>query len=214
MGTYVNGANGAFRGKVGSVVGSSWKGIDYMKGRPNIKRNATPTAAQLEQQKKVAVVGKFIRSIKRVITLGFDSDVPGVSEYNRAMAYVLDYALDITTTPYSIVYSKVLVTSGDLINGDGPAAVAGASGKITFNWQDNSTEGVVDATDTAVLVAYSPTMNLAIFTKNGAIRSAGTATLSAGTFKGQTVETYIAFLKADGSAISRSLYTGQVAIAA
>lgn len=34
MGTIRQGANGSFRGKAGSVIGSSWKGIDYIKGLP------------------------------------------------------------------------------------------------------------------------------------------------------------------------------------
>src|ERR1700676_3698466 len=32
MGRLVNGINGPFVGKVGSVIGSSWKGVPYMKG--------------------------------------------------------------------------------------------------------------------------------------------------------------------------------------
>ncbi len=35
MGTYDNGAFGSFHGRVGNLVGSSWKGINYMKARPN-----------------------------------------------------------------------------------------------------------------------------------------------------------------------------------
>jgi hypothetical protein len=185
-----------------------------MKGLPNVKKNATPTEAQQNQRNKVSIVGTFVKSIKQVAALGFNSNVQGRSEYNNAMAYVLKNALDTTTTPYAIVYSKVQVTSGGLPNGNGPAAVAGGSGKITFNWLDNTGLGVAAATDTAVLVAYSSSMNLVIFTKNGAIRSAGTASLDVSSFKGQSVETYIAFLKADGSDVSQSFYTGLVAVAA
>ncbi len=35
MGTYDNGAFGSFHGRVVNLVGSSWKGISYIKARPN-----------------------------------------------------------------------------------------------------------------------------------------------------------------------------------
>lgn len=44
MGTIRQGANGSFRGKAGSVIGSSWKGIDYIKGLPKKRtKGATGT---------------------------------------------------------------------------------------------------------------------------------------------------------------------------
>ncbi|HET6556446.1 MAG TPA: DUF6266 family protein [Prolixibacteraceae bacterium] len=32
MATFVNGILGGFSGKVGTVIGACWKGIDYMRG--------------------------------------------------------------------------------------------------------------------------------------------------------------------------------------
>ncbi len=34
MGSYSKGANGTFSGKVGSVVGTSWRSIDYLRSLP------------------------------------------------------------------------------------------------------------------------------------------------------------------------------------
>jgi hypothetical protein len=34
MAMYSKGANGAFSGKVGSIIGSNWPSIDYLKGLP------------------------------------------------------------------------------------------------------------------------------------------------------------------------------------
>lgn len=41
MATYSKGANGTFSGKVGSVIGSNWRSIDYMKGLS--KKNSKPS---------------------------------------------------------------------------------------------------------------------------------------------------------------------------
>ena len=49
MGTIKQGILGGFSGKVGTVIGSSWKGISYMKGRAQSVRNPK-TAAQVMQR--------------------------------------------------------------------------------------------------------------------------------------------------------------------
>ena len=68
------------------------------------------------------------------------------------------------------------------------------------------------ATDKAILVAYSNTLNLSIYTLAGADRSTGAAILNAATFSGDTVETYIGFISEDGKSIATSLYLGQVTV--
>lgn len=70
----------------------------------------------------------------------------------------------------------------------------------------------VKATDLAMLLAYCPVLNLSIYTTGSAARSAVNDTLDVSTFSGQTVETYIAFISADGKNIASSIYTGQVTV--
>jgi hypothetical protein len=48
MGTINKGILGGFSGKVGTVVGGTWKGIDYMCSKSN-RRNFVPSQKQLEQ---------------------------------------------------------------------------------------------------------------------------------------------------------------------
>ena len=49
MGKIKQGILGGFRGTVGTVVGSSWNGIAYMKGKPQSVRNPR-TDAQVNQR--------------------------------------------------------------------------------------------------------------------------------------------------------------------
>ncbi len=44
MGTISKGILGGFSGKVGTVVGGSWKGIDYMRSRSG-RRTSDPSPA-------------------------------------------------------------------------------------------------------------------------------------------------------------------------
>ena len=58
MGTYNKGILGAFSGKVGPVVGASWRGKEVMRSLPK-KSNRVATATQLLQRQKFAMVQAF-----------------------------------------------------------------------------------------------------------------------------------------------------------
>ena len=58
MGTIKQGILGGFSGKVGTVIGSSWRGIQVMRGL-STGRKGSPTDAQLQQQAKSAVMIKL-----------------------------------------------------------------------------------------------------------------------------------------------------------
>ena len=54
MGTIKQGILGGFSGKVGTVVGSSWKGISYMRGQAQSVKNPR-TAKQMAQRDKFSL---------------------------------------------------------------------------------------------------------------------------------------------------------------
>ena len=54
MATFEKGILGGFSGKVGTVIGGNWKGIDYMRSKSS-KRSFIPSQKQLEQQLKFAL---------------------------------------------------------------------------------------------------------------------------------------------------------------
>ena len=59
MGKIKQGILGGFKGKVGTVIGSSWNGIAYMRGLPQSQKDPK-TAAQLSQR-------SFFREIQRFV---------------------------------------------------------------------------------------------------------------------------------------------------
>ena len=211
MGIISKGILGGFSGTVGTVIGGSWKGIEYMRSQP-AKRQFNPTPAQLAQQMKFALVMRFQESMVGLLRITFDNFANKMSGYNNAMSYNLKNTITGTYPTFSIDYSLALVSRGDLPNASGPAATAGTTGNINFSWTDNSGMGAAQDTDKAILVAYSETLNLSIYTLAGADRSAGAAVMNAATFSGQTVETYIGFISEDGYSIATSLYLGQVTV--
>ena len=59
MGTFKQGIYGGYSGKVGNVVGGSWKGIDYMRILPTSVANPQ-TDAQLTQRQKFSVTMHYL----------------------------------------------------------------------------------------------------------------------------------------------------------
>ena len=63
MGTIEKGFMGGFRGKLGTAVGSKWKGKDVIRSMPPRKRSGNPSEAQLEAQAKFALIIVFLRPL-------------------------------------------------------------------------------------------------------------------------------------------------------
>lgn len=52
MARFLKGINGAYSGKVGSVIGSNWRGVDYVRSLSRISKKKI-SDAQLEQRSKL-----------------------------------------------------------------------------------------------------------------------------------------------------------------
>jgi hypothetical protein len=104
-----------------------------------------------------------------------------------------------------------LVSRGDLPNAMAPAATTTGT-DVLYTWTPNAGVGKAGATDKAILAVYCAARQQCIFTTIGPDRSTGAATLDVTPFAGQTVQTYIGFITADGRDISNSFYTGELTI--
>ncbi|MBC7937094.1 MAG: hypothetical protein H7Y86_17230 [Rhizobacter sp.] len=211
MGKFEKGILGGFSGKVGTVIGGNWKGIDYMRSRSR-KRKFIATDKQLAVQIRFGLATKFANSMGKLLQLTFKDYAVEQTGINSCVSYILKDAIIGIFPDFSISYPNVLVSRGDLPNVLAPTAVAAAGSMVNFSWTNNSGVGIAKPTDKAILVAYCPEMNGAIYTTGSAARSALTDELNLAGFTGKPVETYIGFISEDGLNIARSLYTGQVTV--
>lgn len=213
MGTINKGILGGFSGTVGTVIGGSWKGIDYMRSQP-ARRSGTLTPAQIDQQLKFKLVVSFVQSFAALAMITFRNYAAKMTGTNSAVSYLLKNAVTGVSPNYTLNYSLVLISRGDLPNAGNPVAVLGAqAGDITFNWTNNAGVGKAKPDDKAVLMLYCPATNQSVYTTGSALRSAQTETLDVSIFSGKTVETYIGFMSADGKDVATSIYTGQLTVA-
>ena len=212
MGTYSKGILGSFSGKVGTVVGSSWRGIDYMRSLPRPSSKA-PTEAQTIQRAKMALATGFLRPISPLVNLGYKSLAVRRTGFNVATAQVIEEAITGTYPNLQISYPNVLISKGNLTGAWNPS-VASAAGNVTISWDDNSASGTAKPTDNAVFLIFNEEQSQYVYLTEGAARSSGTESMQMpADFAGDTVHVWLAFISADKKTVSTSLYAGEVIVA-
>ncbi|RIA09717.1 hypothetical protein OE09_1563 [Flavobacteriaceae bacterium MAR_2010_72] len=155
MATFNNGPLGGFSGKLGPVVGSSWRGQNVLRTLP---QSGTPhfSAAQLQQQQRLKLVQEFLGDIKQLLSMTFGSTVAKHPPYNNAMSYHMKEALVTSSNGLAIHYPKVLIAKGELCPIEQPVLQRIAPETLSLTWRDNSDQGLAYATDELMVVAYSP----------------------------------------------------------
>ena len=210
MGTFEQGYMGPFRGKLGTAVGSRWKGLYVLRSRPPRKRTGPASESQLEVQAKFLLMTKFLRPLTDLLNQTFKKSAVNMSGANKAFAENKQ-AITGASPDLTIDYSKVILSTGILGNTDAATAKSAEAGKLVFTWTDDS--GIAEQaliSDLVFVAAFSEALNRWIYNPAAATRNAGTFTLDVAAFSGKPVQTYIGFMSADGKRISTSLFTGAV----
>jgi hypothetical protein len=210
MGKIEQGILGGFSGKVGAVVGSSWKGINYMRGKSSARRQ-DPTFKQEEQRARFQLMVGFIRKVSIFANLGFKRLAIHMTPINAALSYNLKNGITGTYPAYAIAYNMILVSRGDLPNAEN-IEVAAATTALTFTWQDNTGMGKAKPTDLCLVMAYCPALDAAICSSliANVTREDQQLVLQVPQFAGETVQTYLSFFSADGKEVADSFYAGAV----
>jgi hypothetical protein len=213
MGIIRQGVIGAFSGKVGNVVGASWKGIAYMRILPASVANPK-TDLQLDQRMRFTVTLRFLQPLTQFLKTGFKNYAVKMSAFNNAMSYNLLNAIQGTYPNYTIDYPNALVTRGNLAPALNPAATSTVAGTVLFTWTDNSDEANASATDQSLLVVEDPEKNQAVYFNLLGTRADGTQSLTVPhSFSGDLVHCYMGFITVDGKLLSNSKYAGAVTVA-
>jgi len=212
MGTIKQGILGGFSGGVGTVVGGSWKGIDYMRIRP--ARVANPqTDPQLDQRKKFAVTMKFLQPLSQFLRIGFKNFAVKMTAMNAAFAYNFRNALTGVYPNYAISYADALVSRGNLAPALNPEVSSIIAGTVEFSWTDNSTDINASNLDKTMLVVYNPAKNQAVCVVDEGMRSDSPQTVTLpNSFAGDLVQCYIGFISTDDFDLSNSTYAGSVTV--
>jgi hypothetical protein len=214
MGKYNKGILGAFSGKVGTVIGSSWNGIDYMRSLPRPSSKA-PSDLQLIHRSKFGLVNGFLGPVSNLVNLGYKSLATRKTGYNVAIAEMMSDAITGIYPDFEIDYTKIFFSKGSLTGVYGVLASSVTPGEINMSWADNSGSGTAKATDKAVVLIYNPAKSAFVYNlENGALRDAAAdSIILPAEFSGDEVQVWIAFMTPDKKTFSTSIHAGVIVVA-
>lgn len=212
MGKIHIGILGGFQGKVGTVVGATWRGEDIIRAKPR-KRTDNPTEQQMLQRIKFKAVSRFLNPLRDILGRYYGNADGVKSRYNLATSYHLTDAVAVTGEVGEMLYPRVMVAMGNLVGLQNPVAVA-AQTAITVTWEDNAALGNAQAADTVTLVFYSIAEHQYFIYENIVLREALTAEVTLPeNLLGTAVEGYAFVYDAKTKRASNSVYLGSISLA-
>ena len=205
---------GGVSGKVGNVIGSSWKGIDYLRIMPQSVADPK-TPAQLNQRLKFALVEGFVQPMSQFVRIGFKAYAIKMSGFNAAIAYNIRNAVGFIQPAYVLNYPNALVSRGTLEIAATPSTVASAGEIVTFNWLNPTGAGNASDTDTALVLLYNESKKQCVYLGDVATRADLTQAISVpASWDGDLIHCYLSFMSETNGTVSNSGYAGAVTVLA
>jgi hypothetical protein len=212
MAKIYDGILGKIYGKVGSVVGSKWKGLNTIRiYQP--KPHNPKTKAQEIQRSKFKLLVELGKKCLPFIRIGLANAYTKMTSSNSFVKMNISTAISGTYPAFTINYPNLVVAAGTLTGIDTVAVANAAGRKVTLTWTDNTGEGSAEGTDVANILLINSTKGLIIQDTSSAVRSTGTLTFTCPLFwLGETVYAYIAFVNPTTGIISNSSYAGTTTV--
>jgi|GEM_PF-45770 len=204
MGKLVNGINGPFVGKVGNVIGSSWRGIPYMKSRGLRTKPATP--AEKLNRFIFGMTQQWLFPLTDFLRVGFKNYTLTNQGVNAAKSYLYKHAL--IKDAYDSVVDPALmkVSHGTLPLPNRIEAELTPDNELVVTWETGSCDREHEF-DQVMLLAYDIDGKRANMSLNGLFRHTGRDTLYISGLL-ETFVVYAAFISADRESQSDSVYLG------
>ena len=212
MGTYNKGILGAFYGKVGTVVGSTWRGKDVMRSLPRKSRKEA-SLLQKMQRDKFTLVANFLLPISTIVGRYFGAKNGLKTRKNQAMSYLIKEAAEHNGTIASWDFPKILITRGDLLGLSSLTTTVGTNQEVTVNWVDNSGQGNAQSSDLVLAVVYEEISGLVWTAEAMATRDTESVTLPLPAYwSGLAVHVWFAVVSADDVKYATSQYLSTVTL--
>lgn len=217
MGKIKKGVLGGFRGKVGTVVGSFWKGRAYMRALPEVTAGV-PSEKQLQVRRRFSTLAEMTASLHEAIYKGFEQRAEQRA-ITQGDVFISDNWETVSVSAGGLVtidYSTMAVADGNLKNV--------TPGTVDWGDEEHLTVSVTftsDITETALAddevyaVLYSPDLKEGILSM-ASTRSTGTVSIICpASWNGLTCHLwmFVSGFREGGNRQSHSVYVGQHEIA-
>jgi hypothetical protein len=213
MARYKNGVNGAFSGKIGNVVGSSWRGIDYMRSLADTTGKVF-SEKQRNQHFLMGMVSGWLKVLKHIIEIGYQQFVTGKTPMNGCVSYHMKHAVTgDAPIEYAIDFTKVIFSRGELLVPFIKRIMPLTDAVLQVNWENAPATIFNNEDDLATFVVYSPAKKAFTTFEAIAQRADKEVLLELpSNYRGDTVHCWQHFVNVKGNAVSTTVYLGKVTV--
>lgn len=218
MGKINQGILGGFSGKVGTVVGSFWKGKATMRAMPGHVANPR-TEAQQAARARFRTLGIPIARLTPFIneTFAIGADSMRITPDNLAMKANYNIAITGSGTVVNIDWTRLQLAHGTgLLNVESPSATAAQSGhNINITWTNNAgVDSLVLDNDQILCCVYNPRTQQATYDVVTACRDDQSMVIHhPAAWAGDTVHVYLVARSENKQYVSPSVLAGSVVCA-
>lgn len=206
MAVQVQGVFGSFSGKVGKVVGTSWRGMPILRSAPK-ETTKKPSTAQLVQRAKFSAAMSFLNPIKPFLKARFGKMEGSKSPFDLALSYHLKEAIKVVDDTLVLDYPKMCLSKGHLSGLEGASASLESGNILRVQWINNSDQSFASANDMLTIALYVPSSALFYFFENVAPREDTSAQITLPAEATATeVHCWATFVTVDGLQTATSRY--------
>ena len=196
---------GGVLGKVGNVVGSSWKGIPILKSRPLSVANprTTKQVAQRNKMTNIVAFAQFIlSSIIKPLNDRFAQQASGYNDFVSRNIHLFVGEMPSPAADLKISVGKMAAVD--------PSMIEGVNGQpeVAVNWPSTLIDAFASASDQAFIVIYNATQKTFGVSSGSDTRfdAESHITLSAPVATSDVLHVWLAFRREDGTVVSNTGY--------
>lgn len=209
MAIYVKGALGSFSGKLGNIVGSNWRSIDYLRSLPKPSKKAA-TAKQIAHRAKFALVSDFLNPLRSFINMGYnDPQQRKMTAFNRATGHLMT-KIEGEYPDFIIPYNEVRLSKGSL-KGVSPMVTANLDGDLEIAWDPTVNPLFSQPDDLVYFVMYNENTK-DYFLYQESVREDGEDVINPGLMGQGELHIWSAVTSHDGAKRSNSSYFGSITL--
>ena len=177
MARMINNPLGELSGKAGSIVFKKTKYGSYVSSLPvgNFKKAST---LQQKQQSKMKTVMHFLTPLRRILKNTYFPLQQKSPVFNHIKSYYLRHALAPSGEGYQLVYSRCLMSYGDLRMPEQVVQQREGAYEVELTWAARLEQAMAQPDDELFVVVYRPDVHQFYLVERLAERQAGQATFS------------------------------------
>lgn len=207
-----SGIFGPIHGKLGNLVGATWKNIPYLRVLPDLTNNTKlATPAQIACREKFKFVQEWLIPFYPYVTVGFKNHAKDKTEINAAFSANYKLATVGAYPDLSIDYSKVVLSKGylpGLFNAKAQFSVNAEELELSWvqNYNDDSS-----LDDLLILTVYNRELKIVDGFVGGVRRADLKCSLKLNPkLMGRSLDVYVGLISLNGKKVANSEYVGRV----